>query len=94
MKRDIRRQTFQDWSKQFVKGAGIGHLNRDALRLARDKYKEKMDDVHVSAEVDAMSDEEFLEARKLAVGGKITNAAMLLLGDEKYDYLMQSMPEA
>ena len=64
-----------------------------ALRLARDKYKEKMDDVHVSAEVDAMSDEEFLEARKLAVGGKITNAAMLLLGDEKYDYLMQSMPD-
>ena len=42
----IRRQTFQDWSKQFVKGAGIEHLNREALRFARDKYKEKMDDVH------------------------------------------------
>ena len=90
----IRRQTFQDWSKQFVEGAGIEHLNRDALHLAREKYKEKMDDEYISAEVDAMSDEEFLEARKLVVNGKITNAAMLLLGDEKYDYLMQSMPEA
>ena len=30
----------------------------------------------------------------LVVNGKITNAAMLLLGDERYDYLMENMPEA
>ena len=90
----IRRQTFLDWSKQFVKGAGIEHLNKEAIRIAREKYKEKMADEHISAEVDSVSDEEFLEARKLMVNGKITNAAMLLLGDERYDYLMESMPEA
>lgn len=90
----IRRQTFLDWSKQFVKGAGIEHLNREAIQIAREKYKEKMDDEHISAEVDSVSDEEFLEARKLVVNGKITNAAMLLLGDERYDFLMESMPEA
>lgn len=90
----IRRQTFLDWSKQFVKGAGIEHLNKEAIRIAREKYKEKMADEHISAEVDSVSDEEFLEARKLVVNGKITNAAMLLLGDERYDYLMESMPEA
>lgn len=90
----IRRQTFQDWSKQFVNGASVKHLNREAILIAREKYKEKMADEHVSAEVDSMSDEEFLEARKLMVSGKVTNAAMLLLGDEKYDYLMQNMPEA
>lgn len=90
----IRRQTFLDWSKQFVKGAVIEHLNKEAIRIARDKYKEKMADDHISTEVDSMSDEEFLEARKLLVNGRITNAAMLLLGDDRYDYLMESMPEA
>ncbi len=90
----IRRQTFQDWSKQYVKGATIEQLNKEAILIAREKYKEKIADDHVSAEVDSMSDEEFLEARKLVLNGKVTNAAMLLLGDEKYDYLMDSMPEA
>ena len=90
----IRRQTFQDWSKQFVEGACVDHLDKDAIQLAKAKFKEKLDDEHVSAEVDSLSDEEFLEGRKLVVNGKVTNAAMLLLGNEKYDYLMQSMPEA
>ena len=53
-----------------------------------------MDDEHVSVEIDSISDEAFLEGRKLIVNGKITNAAMLLLGDEQYDYMMQNMPEA
>ncbi len=90
----IRRQTFQDWSKQFVEGATIDNLSKDAIAIAREKYKEKMDDEHISAEVDSLSDEEFLTARRLIVDGRITNAAMLLLGDEMYDYLMTSMPEA
>lgn len=90
----IRRQTFQDWSKQFVEGATIEHLDKDAIAIARGKFKEKIDDEHVSTEVDSLSDEEFLEARKLLINGRITNAAMLLLGNERFDYLMQSMPEA
>ncbi|MCM1491596.1 MAG: putative DNA binding domain-containing protein [Muribaculaceae bacterium] len=90
----IRRQMFQDWSRQFVEGATIEHLNKDAIRIARTKFKEKIDDEHVSAEVDTLTDEDFLEARKLVINGKITNAAMLLLGDEQYDYLMVHMPEA
>ena len=90
----IRRQTYLDWSKLFVEGVSIEHLDKNAIAIAREKYKERMDDEHVSAEVDSISDEEFLEARRLIVGKRVTNAAMLLLGNEKYDYLMQSMPEA
>lgn len=90
----IRRQTFQDWSKQYVKDATVEHLNKEAILIAREMFKEKMADEHVAAEVNSMSDAEFLEARKLVVNGKVTNAAMLLLGDEKYDYLMENMPEA
>ena len=90
----IRRQTYIDWSKRYVKDAEMLHLNKEAIMLAREKFKERMDDIHISDEVDNMTDEEFLEARKLVVNGNITNAAMLLLGDERYDYLMEMMPEA
>lgn len=41
-----------------------------------------------------MTDEEFLTKLKLMQNGKLTNAAMLLLGDEDYDYLFASAPEA
>ncbi len=90
----IRRQVKLDWSKRFVENATVEHLDKEAIAIARVKYKEKMDDLHVSDEVDKMSDEEFLERRKLVINGKITNAAMLLLGDSVYDYLFESVPEA
>lgn len=90
----IRRQVKLDWSKRFVENATVEHLDKEAIAIARVKYKEKMDDLHVSDEVDKMSDEEFLERRKLVINGKITNAAMLLLGDSVYDYLFESVLEA
>jgi ATP-dependent DNA helicase RecG len=90
----IRRQTFLDWSKQYVQGASVDHLDERAIKLARQKYKERMNDGYLSAEVDDMSDEAFLTRLKLIVNGKVTNAAMLLLGNPDYDYLMQNMPEA
>ena len=66
----------------------------NALKIAREKYKEKMNRPHISEEVDGMSDEEFLTKIKLMVDGRITNAAMLLLGNEDKDYLFVSAPEA
>ncbi len=76
----IRRQTFRDWSKQFVKGATIEHLNKDAIAIARAKFKEKIDDEHVSAEVDLLSNEEFLEARKLVIHGGLQMQQCSYLG--------------
>lgn len=90
----IRGQEKKDWSKQFVEGASIQCLNTDAVKMAREKYKEKMNRPHITEEVDRMTDEEFLTKLKLMQNGKITNAAMLLLGDEDYDYLFASAPEA
>ena len=89
----IRRQTRKDWSKQILPGAQMKHLNPDAIALARKNYKEKMNRTHISEDVDEMTDEEFLTKLKLAVDGKITNAAMLLLGNEDYDYLFDAVPE-
>lgn len=90
----IRQQSNRDWSKLFVKGATIQHLNKDAISLARNNYKEKMQKPHISQEIDSMSDEEFLTKMKLIQNGHITNACMLLLGNEDYDYLFDYTPEA
>lgn len=90
----IRSQYNKDWSKRIVSGATIDHLNKDAIKVARKNYKEKMNKSHISEAVDEMSDEEFLTKLKLIQNGKVTNAAMLLLGNEDFDYLFDSVPEA
>ena len=88
----IRSQERRDWSKQVIEEAIIGHLDEKAVALAREKYKEKMNQKHISEEVDAMNDEQFLTKIKLIINGKITHAGMLLLGNSDYDYVFQSAP--
>lgn len=88
----IRSQERKDWSKQVLEKATIEHLDKTAIDLAREKYKEKMNQEHISAEVDAMSDEQFLTKIKLMIDGKITQAGMLLLGDSDFDYMFQTAP--
>lgn len=89
---EIRNQQRRDWSRQILKGATIDHLDKDALSLARVKYKEKMNQPHISEEIDGLTDEEFLTKLKLMTDGKLTNAAMLLLGNSEYDNLFESAP--
>lgn len=88
----IRSQERKDWSKQVIEGATIDNLDQGAIRLAREKYKEKMAQDPISKEVDGMSDEQFLTNMKLLIGGKVTNAAMLLLGNSDFDYLFTAAP--
>lgn len=89
----IRGQEKKDWSKQIISEATIDCLDEEAIALARKKYKEKMNRPHISEEVDKMTDEQFLTKIKLMIGGKLTNAAMVLLGNEDYDYLFSTPPE-
>ncbi|MDY3035820.1 MAG: ATP-binding protein [Absicoccus sp.] len=90
----IRSQQNRDWSKKTIETATIEHLDKNAIVLARNNYKEKMKKPHITEEVDNMTDEEFLTKIKLIQNGKITNACMLLLGNEDYDYLFSTTPEA
>lgn len=89
----IRGQEKKDWSKQIVPNAKIEHLDKKAIAFAREKYKEKMNRPHITEEIDKMSDVEFLTKLKLIINGGITNAALLMLGNEDYDYLFSSVPE-
>lgn len=88
----IRSQERKDWSKQVLEKATIEHLDKAAIDLAREKYKEKINQEHISEEVDTMSDEQFLTKIKLMIEGKITHAGMLLLGNSDFDYMFQTAP--
>lgn len=86
----LRGQARRDWSKQVIEGSGINHLDKDAIRIARENYKVKQNRKHISAEVDKMSDEEFLAKNKLIVDGSLTNAAMVLLGNPDHDNILNT----
>jgi ATP-dependent DNA helicase RecG len=84
----IRGQARRDWSGKVIEGSSVDHLDKEAVQVARESYKTKQNREHISAEIDAMSDEEFLTKLRLIVDGKLTNAAMVLLGDSFNDRLM------
>jgi ATP-dependent DNA helicase RecG len=85
----LRGQSRRDWSKQIIEGSGIQHLDAEAIRVARENFKIKQNREHISVEVDKMSDTQFLTKLKLLVDGKLTNAAMVLLGNPDYDRLLE-----
>ena len=77
---EIRRKS-SDWSREIVPTATIEDLDKNAILIAREQYINK----NVSKEdtvrfVSELSDEDFLERIRLTIKGKITNAALLLLG--------------
>ena len=79
----IRGQgTETDWSAQIVDDATLDDLDEEAILFARQRYAEK----HVKSvdreDVDGWSLETFLDKARLTRNGKITRAAMLLVGKE------------
>ena len=89
----IRGQELRDWSKKILPEGTIDCLDPAAIQLAREKYKERMGKPHITEEVDAMTDEQFLHKLKLMQGGRVTNAAFLLLGNADFDYLLNRPPK-
>ncbi|GHU66150.1 hypothetical protein AGMMS49983_15210 [Clostridia bacterium] len=84
----IRGQVRRDWSKQLIDGSSVEHLDAEALQIARSSYKVKLNKPHVGKEIDAMTDTEFLTKIKLMGDGKLTNAAIILLGSPDHDDLV------
>lgn len=69
-----------DWSAQIVEKATIDNLDQKAIKLAREKYKEKNTNAAFYDEIDNWSDKTFLDKLKITIDGKITNTAIILLG--------------
>ena len=86
----LRGQARRDWSKQLIDGSDIRHLDIEAIRIAREQFKEKNEST--GYEIDNLTDEQFLTKLKLIIGGKLTNAAMVLLGNPDFDYLLDWSP--
>ena len=74
----IRSQRSFDWSAQVADGATIDDLDSEALNKARFEFKKKNPDI--ADEINQWSDATFLNKARLTVNGKITNAALILLG--------------
>lgn len=83
----IRIQSRQwDWSAQIVKDATIEDLDPRAIALARSLYTNK--NKHKAVEIAEWDDVTFLNKAKITIKGKITNAAIVLLGKEESESLI------
>ena len=76
----------QDWSAEIISNATIDDLDPKAIRLARDKFKE----LHPQRveEVDQWDDSTFLNKAHITRQGRITNAAIILLGREESSHFI------
>ena len=74
-----------DWSAKTTT-ASVEDIDKTALSLARDKFKEK--NPRLAVDCDAWSDMVFLQKAKLARDGNITNTGLLLLGKQDSEHLL------
>ncbi|MDK2935392.1 MAG: ATP-dependent helicase RecG [Eubacteriaceae bacterium] len=89
----IRNLQQIDWSNQVIEKSDLSFLDSQAIKIARSKYIKYMNKDHIKTEINGMSDAVFLTKLKLMRDGKLTNAAMLLLGNPSYDYVFDVPPQ-
>lgn len=83
----IRNQRIEDdWSIQTVSNASLEDLDPEALKKARELYQAAHSDK--KEEIMAWDDATFLNKAKITIKGKITNAAILLLGKPESEALI------
>ena len=72
------RRNRVDWSAQICERVTIEDLDTEAILKARQEYKTKF--LQKTGEADKWDDIQFLNKSKLTIHGRITNAAIVLLG--------------
>jgi len=83
----IRRQaTDEDWSKGICAGATLDDLDNDAIARARELFKTRHPADAV--QVDQWDDITFLNKSKITIQGKITRAAIILLGKTESEHFI------
>jgi len=84
----------EDWSAKVIDTATINDLDYNAIQIAKEKYKEKQQGKPFFDDVDNWSVEVFLDKAKITINGKITNAAIILLGKpESVHYISPSVAQ-
>lgn len=84
----------EDWSAKIIEQASIRDLDIEALKLAREKFKERNTKAQFYEEIDNWDHSTFLDKAKITINGKITNTAIILLGkEESSHYLLPAIAE-
>jgi len=78
-------QTY-DWSAEIIDSANIDDLSQEAIHFARTQYIEK--NRKLKTEIDSWSNSVFLDKAKITIKGKITRAAILLLGKPESEHFI------
>lgn len=90
---EIRQQTFRsDWSAAIVEGATLDHLDPAALQRARESFVKKHANRFEAAVVESWPLSTFLDRAHLTFDGKITRAALLLLGKPESSHFLIPHP--
>lgn len=86
--RNILNEQEPDFSSKICEGLTINDLDDKAIKIMKDKYAEKQRNSTLAS----LSDEQILSDLNLSVDGKLTYAAIILLGTKKSirKYLNQS----
>lgn len=84
----IKATANYDWTRKIIEKATINNLDKKAISVAREQFKVKNRGKDIANEIDKLSDIEFLNKAKVTINGKITKTAMLLLGKNEDDYLI------
>jgi ATP-dependent DNA helicase RecG len=83
----IREQSNSfDWSAQIIEKATLEDLSPEAIEVAKQKYAEK--NPHLMEEILKWDTLTFLNKAKIGIQGKITNAAILLLGKPESEHFI------
>lgn len=81
-----------DWSAQIVTGATLAHLDAAALARAREGFARKYANRFRAEEVWGWPEDAFLDRARLTIQGKLTRAALLLLGRPDAAHLLSPHP--
>ena len=77
-----------DWSAGILEAASASDLDEGAINTAREKFKEKNKSQPWLAQIDRWDTLTFLDKAKLTAHGKITRAALLLLGKPEAEHFL------
>ena len=90
---EIRAQTRgTDWSAQIVETATLADLDTAALKRAREDFARKYANRFSVNEVSAWPEATFLDRARLTISGRITRAAILLLGTAESAHFLSPHP--
>ncbi len=80
--------SYSDWSAAIVEAAKLSDLDESAVQTAVRKFKERHKNQSWASQLDRLDTLTLLDRAKLTADGKITRAALLLLGNSQAEHLL------